>query len=382
MFGFVAASVVPLPLVTLNASTNFNQNRATLNATVDGQGLLTSVEAQYSGDGGTTWSAYSPTVPSTLYASTSVYVNVTGLVSATPYIVRARATNAKGVTTVQNSNGNFQTWSLQTFTQTTAGSFSVEVPSITPTGSNAIAPTILEVAVYGGGGGANYAGGGGGGYRLVASKSSSVTGTQNVTGTVGSGGAAGNGGSGAGGATSGGSSSLTIGDTTYTANGGGNGVHVGTCGAPSGTGGSAGSGDNTAFGGGNNTYGYYYISDYVFVCQTYNKLGQCTGGYYDYNQPIYSWDCGYYAGGGGGGAGGAGTNAATQSTNSHIGGNGGAGYDSGYGLRGGAGGGGVGTQGNGTTGAAGGSSGTIVGTGGAQYGAGVAGGVTFKYYGP
>jgi hypothetical protein len=328
------------------------------------------------------------------YGSTAMYANVTGLAVATAYIVRVTATNAKGSVVVQNSNGNFTTWSLKTYLNTSAGAYSVSVPSITPTGGSAIAPTIYEMLIYGAGGGANYAGGGGGGYRLASTKLSSVTGTQNVTGTIGAGGAGGNGGAGTGGAGAGGSSTLVIGDTTYTAGGGGAGAHPGASGSPSGTGGSVGTGTNPAYGGGNNTYGYTYVSGYVQVivgytngaCQATDKYGFCTqyeqvpvyGN--DTNQPIYTTDAGYYAGGGGGGTDGAGANAVTQGSNSHNGGAGGSGGGA-YGLNGGNGGGGRGTQSTGANGSVV-AGGVVVGTGGqGWFGAGVAGGVTFKYYG-
>ena len=386
---------LPLPPTLVTPSiTNFTESRATFGATVSANLAPTTVYFDYSTS--SNFSSYTTvTYGSVTGQSSSVSSSISsGLSVGTLYYVRCRAVNSQGTTT--SPSASFTTWSLKTFTQTTSGSYSVSVPSI-----SGVAPIVYNLAVYGGGGGANYAGGGGGGYRVAASKTSSATGTQNVTGSVGAGGGGGNGGTGTGGAGSGGASTLTIGNTTYTANGGGAGAHPGTVGSPSGTGGSSGSGDNSALGGGGNTYGYYYFTgNYVQVVVGYNtyccnfdvKTGACLQTCTDYNspiygndihQPIYAWNSSYYAGGGGGGNSGAGVAATTQTSASHVGGAGGAGYNSGYGLRGGAGGGGNGTQGQGANGAPGGTTGTIVGTGGqGWYGAGVAGGVTFQYYGP
>lgn len=383
--GTVASSALTLPIVTLDATTNFNQDRATLNATVSGNGLSASVSAEYFN--GTSWTSAGSMTGSPVVASTSLYKNVTGLSAGIAYQVRITATNAKGSTVVQNSNGNFTTWSLKTYLKSTAGSYSVSIPSITPTGGSAIAPTIYEMLIYGGGGGANYSGGGGGGYRLAATKLSSAAGTQNVTGTVGAGGAAGTGGGGASGATAGGSTTLVVGDTTYTATGG----------QPANwltQGGASGSGDNTSKAGGLGNYGYtYFTGTYVQVVVGYNtyccatdKFGFCTQTCPDYNspiygndpnQPIYATDFNRYAGGGGGGTDTAGGNA----TYPDGGGNGGNGGGA-YGLNGGNGGRGGGTASFGANGTVV-AGGVVVGTGGAGwFGAGVAGGVTFKYFGP
>lgn len=387
MYGSVASSVVPLPIPTVNATTQFNQNRATLNATVDGQGLPTQVSVQVSNNSGSTWTSLETMVGSPVTASASLYRNITGLSSAVSYIVRVSATNAKGTVTAQNSTGNFTTWGLKTYLNTTAGAWSVTVPSITPTGGSAIAPTIYEILIYGGGGGANYSGGGGGGYRWESQRTSSVAGSQTVSGVVGAGGAGGNGGGGAGGATAGGASTFVIGNTTYTAGGGGAANWLTK-------GGAVGSGDNPAFQGGNGNYGYTYISGYnqyvcgynQYCCQA-DKNGNCTqycpdynSPIYcnDYNSPIYSTDYSRYAGGGGGGTDAAGASAGYPD----AGGNGGAGGGA-YGLKGGNGGRGGGTASFGSNGSVAAGGGPTVGTGGAGwFGAGVAGGVVFSYFGP
>jgi hypothetical protein len=379
---------VSLPSVAIDAVTNFNENRATFNATVNPNGGITSVQFQYSTDGSTWTNATLNT--GLIGASQSVSTTQLSLSVGTLYYVRAVATNLAGSST--SSNTTFTTWSLKTFTQTTAGAYSISIPSIT-----GVAPTVYEMLLYGGGGGANYGGGGGGGYRLFSSHTSSSTGTQTISGTVGSGGAAGNGGGGVGTATTGGSTTLTIGSSSWTGGGGTAGEHPGANSAPSGRGGTAGSGTNVSNLGGTNAYGYYYFTgNYVQVVVGYNTgiSGYDKNGnpqYYtdynspiygpDYNQPIYAWSASYYACGGGGGTNSVGGNATGHTTATQIGGNGGTGGGA-YGLRGGNGGGGYGTQGNGSAGGFSVGSGTIVGSGGSQFGAGLAGGITFKYYGP
>lgn len=362
------------PTLVTNAVSNFNQNRATVNAAVSANKYLTTYYFDYSTD--PTFTSYAGTFGVTTSAQNqTVSANIDGLPVGTLHYVRIRAVNAIG-TTIGNTV-SFTTWSLKTFTQTTAGYFGVTVPSIP-----GVAPTILEMMLFGGGGGANYGGGGGGGYRLFSSHTSSTTGSQLVEGSIGSGGAAGNGGTGTGTATAGGNTTLTIGSTTWTGGGGGAGNHPGIVGAPSGRGGTAGSGTNASNLGGTNAYGFYYVSGYVQVITGYDKGGNPIYGP-DYNQPIYAWDANYYACGGGGGTDGEGAPATGHTTTSQVGGAGGAGRGA-YGLRGGNGGGGIGTQGNAAAGGfiAGSGSGTIVGSGGTHFAAGLAGGITFKYYGP
>lgn len=378
-----------IPSIAISPTTEFNQSQGTFNATVNPNGQTTSVKFQFSTDN-SSWTDVA-TVTGITGGSQSVSTTKTGLSVGTLYYVRAIATNATGSAT--SSSASFTTWSLKTYTKTTSGSYSVEIPSIT-----GVAPTVLEMILFGGGGGANYGGGGGGGYRTFSSHTSSSTGTQTISGSVGAGGAAGNGGTGTGTATAGGNTTLTIGSTTWTGGGGGAGNHPGVVGSPSGRGGTAGSGTNASNLGGTNAYGYYYVSGYVQVVVGYNTgiSGYDKNGnpqYYtdynspiygpDYNQPIYSWNANYYACGGGGGTDGEGANATGHTTTSQVGGAGGAGRGA-YELRGGNGGGGIGTQGNASAGGfiTGSGSGTIVGSGGTHFGAGLAGGITFKYYGP
>jgi len=389
--GFISSSLALLPTVVTNAVNNFNQNQATFNATVSSNGYPTTVYFDYSTS--SSFSSYSSyTYGSTISTEgTSIQQVATGLSVGTLYYVRCRAVSIIGTTI--GSSVSFTTWALKTFTQTSSGAFSVSIPSIT-----GVAPVVYEMLLYGAGGGANYGGGGGGGYRLFSSHTSSSTGTQTISGSVGAGGAAGNGGTGTGTATTGGSTTLTIGSTTWTGGGGTAGEHPGANSAPSGRGGTAGSGTNASNLGGTNAYGYYYFTGtyvqvvvgYVQVCQSFDKNGNCTA--YcpdsnqpiygnDTNQPIYAWSASYYACGGGGGTDSAGSNATGHTTATQVGGNGGTGGGA-YGLRGGNGGGGYGTQGNGSAGGFSVGSGTIVGSGGSQFGAGSAGGITFKYYGP
>jgi hypothetical protein len=361
--GTFASSVNELPSVTTNAITNFNQNQATLNATVSANGASTVVYFDYSTS--PTFASFTTvTATTTTNQAQSVSSIVTGLSNGTVYYVRCHATNGVGTTTANTVSAT--TWSLKTYLNTTAGAFSVSVPSIP-----GVAPAIYEMLIYGGGGSAAYGGGGGGGYRLSASHVSSTTGSQSVTGTVGAGGPYNS--SNAQPAPSGGNSTITVGSTTWTA-GGGTGGNWLTSPA-----GSAGSGTNPSHGGGVGYYGYTYISGYnQYCCGGFDKYGNCLGFCPDYNSPIYTTDYNRYAGGGGGGTDGGGANAGYPD----VGGNGGPGGGA-YGLRGGNGGGGGGTAAWGSAGSVPAGSEPIVGTGGTGWwNAGVAGGVTFKYYGP
>lgn len=371
----MSSSVALPPAVATAAVQQFNQDRASFVCLVSANGYSSIVSFQYNTTNN--WSSYTSVVASSVTGQGQIVnLNVTGLSVGTTYYVRAVVQSTIGTTI--GGVVSFTTWSLKTYINSAAGAFSVSVPSITPIGGTALAPTIYEMLIYGGGGGANYSGGGGGGYRLAASKLSSSSGTQTVTGTVGSGGTGGNGGGGAGGATAGGSTTLTIGNTTYTATGG----------QPANwltNGGASGSGDNTSKAGGNGNYGYTYISGYnqwtdpSCGCCATDKFGNCTAfcTCNNPNSPIYTTDYNRYAGGGGGGTDSAGGNA----TYPDGGGNGGTGGGA-YGLRGGNGGRGGGTASFGTDGGTVGS-GPVVGKGGSGwFDAGVAGGVTFKYYGP
>lgn len=361
--GTFASSVAQAPEVSTNAATNFNQSQATFSAYVSANQYLTTVYFDYATNsaftGATTITYGTVTAQDSFVDSTP-----TGLSVGTLYYVRCRAVNSVG-TTIGNTV-SFTTWSLKTYLNTTAGAFSVSVPSIP-----GVAPTLYEMLIYGGGGSAAYGGGGGGGYRIFSSHSSSASGTQTITGTVGAGGPYNS--SNAQPAPSGGNSTITVGSTTWTAGGGTGGGWL------TNAAGSAGSGDNPSYGGGAGYYGYTYISGYnQYCCGGFDKYGNCLGYCPDYGSPIYTTDYSRYAGGGGGGTDGGGANAGYPD----VGGNGGPGGGA-YGLRGGNGGGGGGTAAWGSAGSVAAGSGPIVGTGGTGWwNAGVAGGVTFKYYGP
>ena len=346
------------PQVTTSAVQQFNQDRASFVCYVYANDYLTTVSFQYNTTNN--WSSYSTvSAGTTIGQNQMMYSNITGLSNGTTYYVRAVAQSTIG--TVIGSVVSFTTWSLKTYLNTSAGSFSVSIPSITPIGGSTLAPTIYEMLAYGGGGGAANGGGGGGGYRLFSSHVSSVGGTQTISGSVGAGGAGG--GTGA----QGGNTTITVGGTTWTAGGGYGGGWLTS------SAGSVGTGDNPAYGGGTGYYGV--IVGYNTYCCATDKYGNCTQTCPDYNSPIYDYN--QYAGGGGGG-----TDAGGASGSGNIGGQGGAGGGA-YGLRGGNGGGGQGSAGSYGSGSVPSGSGPIVGTGGTGYaGSGTAGGITFKYYGP
>lgn len=359
--GTFASSIGELPTVTTNAVSNFNQNQATFNATVSANNLSTVVYFDYSTS--SVFSSFTTVTATTVTGQNqSISSTVTGLANGTLYYVRCRAVNGVGTTT--GNTVSFTTWSLKTYLNTTAGAYSVSVPSI-----SGVAPTIYEMLTYGGGGAAAYGGGGGGGYRIASSHTSSVAGTQNITGTVGAGGTNP---SNAIPAPAGGNSTVTFGGTTWTAGGGGGGGWL------TDRAGSVGSGNNPAYIGGVGYYGYTYISGYnQYCCGGFDKNGNCLGFCPDYNSPIYTTDYSRYAGGGGAGT----DQNGFDATYPDVGGQGGQGGGA-YGLNGGNGGGGGGTAGAGANGSVV-AGGVAVGRGGqGWWGSGTAGGVTFKYYGP
>ena len=91
--GAFGAHVSLKPDVTIDPVTNFNQDRATFNATVSWNLYPTTVYFDYSTSSSFT-SFTTVTYASTVSAqSTSIYHNVTGLTVGTLYYVRARAVN-------------------------------------------------------------------------------------------------------------------------------------------------------------------------------------------------------------------------------------------------------------------------------------------------
>ena len=293
--GIVASSApqASAPSITINSTTNFNQDRATFNATVNPNGATTSVKFQYKRNVDSTW-IDGETITGLTGTSQSVYSNQTGLAYAgTLYDVRAVATNSAGTTT--SSNTTFTTWSLKTYrngpsgsNDTLTGSQTFTIPTITPTGGSQVVPTVLNLLVVGGGGGSRSGwkeGAGGGGYRTVSSRAFSNTSTTTLSITIGAGGAAN---------TAGGTSTITASNfTTLSATGGNRPTDAG---GSTGTGGSTPANDNSAYSGGTG----------IFVLNA--KSGESA-----------------IAGGGGAGAGGNGTNG-TNSGYFATGGNGGAGY--------------------------------------------------------
>jgi hypothetical protein len=362
--GVVAASITELPTITINAATNFNQNRATFNATVNPNRQTTSVKFQFKRTVDSTWTD-GETITGLTGTSQTVYSNQTGLVEATGYDVRAIVTN--GIGTATSSSTSFTTWSLKLFSRTISGSQTQAIPTITPTGGSAVIPSIYQLFMFGGGGGGSAGGGGGGGFMFPNSSNVSIpvafNNTSNLTLTinVGAGGAAGDysGGANLDGGPGGSTTIEASGSfTIMTASGGAGGR--GNFNIPS-NGGASGSGTSSSYSGGTGS-------------SSQTGSGKDT---------VY-----YSAAGGGGGCLSAGANG--EATGNGRGGDGGLGGSdpSGNGLIGGSGGGGVGTvsfgQGNrilfaGNTG--------VHGCGGStppgQVGiAGSAGGCTFKYYGP
>ena len=214
--GIVASAVALPPTVSLSAASNFNQELATLNATVDANGYSTTVKFQYST--ASNFSSFTEvnaaTTPITGQAVSS-YANITGLSINTTYYFRCVATNQIGTTT--SSSLSFTTWNIQVYERSTSGGTTFTIPTVTPTGGSAIAVSILDIIMFGGGGGGSYGGGaGGGGSQNVSSRS--MTGSRSITTSVGAGGTGGTGGAYG---TAGGSTSLTGDLTTLTAGGGG-----------------------------------------------------------------------------------------------------------------------------------------------------------------
>lgn len=342
--GIIASSApqASAPTITINSVTNFNQNRATFNATVNPNGATTSVKFQYSTDG-SNWTD-GATISNLTGNSQSVFSNQTGLIentsTGTYYHVRAIATNSAGSTT--SSVTNFTTWRRYTFERLSPGSASVTIQTITPTGGSAVVPSIQEVFIAGGGGGGGYAGGGCGGYVKRDTFSLNSATALTINASVGSGGGA---------QSNGGSSSISgSGITTLTAGGGGAGL-AGT-GAFANNGGNMGSGD-LAYNGGFATCG-----------TNFGKQGGYT-------------DCSSWGSGGGASWSGNGANASGGFSMEIVGGDGRFG-ETHYGYYGGEGGRGYGTQGSGQSVFPDG-----YGSGGDSInGSGTGGMVSFKYWGP
>jgi hypothetical protein len=346
--GVVASSITSLPTVTINAVTNFNQDRATFNATVSANYQSTTVKFQYNTTNNfASYTEVTATGSPVTGQSVAVYFNVTGLSVGTTYYVRAVISN--GIGTVTTSSVSFTTWSLKTYTRLIAGTenSAVYLQTITPTGGSAITPSIFNIFFFGGGGGGAGGGGGGGAYYYntsTVSATSAVSSYLNIT--VGGGGSAGN----LADTNGGGGGTTTISGTyfsTLTATGGGGGTY-----STVGNGGASGSGTSSSYGGGTGSL-------------------QSTGSGKDI---VY-----YYASGGGGGNFSAGDNAHTVGLG--YGGSGGVGGAA-FGYYGGSGGGGYGNVANGTGNRILGGGTGVYGCGGNTASAGTAGMCYFQYYGP
>jgi hypothetical protein len=212
--GIVASSVALPPSVTIDAVTNFNQNIATFNATVNPNGYTTSVKFQYKKTADSTWTD-GETITGLTGGSQSVYSNQTGLNgygdNGGIYDVRALATNSVDTTT--SGTASFTTWALQVYERSTSGGTTFTIPTVTPTGGSVVAVSILDIIMFGAGGGASGtggSGGGGGGYQSVSSRS--LTGSRSITTSVGL--------AGSGDGSNGGNTTITGDITSLTANGG------------------------------------------------------------------------------------------------------------------------------------------------------------------
>jgi len=245
--GIVASSAPQAfaPTITIATTTNFNQNRATFNATVNPNGATASVKFQFKKSVDSLWTD-GATITGITGGSQSVFSNQTGLEvgnsAGTIYNVRAIATNSSGEST--SSSTTFTTWRLIPYANDVAGSYTLGIPTITPTGGTAVIPSLLNILVVGGGGASDgVAGGGGGGYNSESSASFSSTANATISFTVGG---------------PGGSSSISASNfTTISAGAGTNAVDF--------NGGNVGSGDNPAYtGGAGSLYGDpksgYYVN--------------------------------------------------------------------------------------------------------------------------
>jgi len=242
--GIVASSAPQpsVPSITINSTTNFNENRATFNATVSPNGATTSVKFQFKKSVESLWNDGS-TVTGLTGSSQAVFSNQTGLeinnATGTTYDVRAIATNSAGEST--SSSTTFTTWSRKTYTKTTSGSETLTLQTVTPTGGSTVVPSIYEILVAGGGGGGRtQAGGGGaGGFRELSSLALNNASNLVLSIAVGAGGANGSNGV---------DSTLSGNFTTLTGGGGLTGPYNPTNGIGN-NGGNRGSGDGSATGG-------------------------------------------------------------------------------------------------------------------------------------
>jgi hypothetical protein len=245
-----ASAVHIAPTLTLNSSTNYNENSGVLNATVTATGNrpITSVEFQWSNSAtftagvGITISDWTAASTNTLIpqgtANTARTRSISSLSNNTTYYVRFRTTNASGFVTTSGIGASFKTYQFITLSFTSSGTWTNPVPT---SGTSGLAITSGTATVWGAGGGGAYGGGGGGGYV-----SSSVSVGSSVAVTVGAGGV----GAGLGDPSSTGNASSF---SSAVANGGGSDTtfnHVGGASGNGNPGGSGGPSPRRAGGGG------------------------------------------------------------------------------------------------------------------------------------
>lgn len=234
--GSFGSAVNLLPTVTISATTNFTESRATFNATANGNLAQTTVVFQYSTS--PSFGSYSSIFGGSGTDSIFPIAVVTGLAVNTTYYVRAVATSSIG--TVTSGTTSFLTWHLIQWSNGTPGTYYLTVPTVT--GVNP-APLVNALFVAAGGGGASAGGGGGaGGYAYTASTPFNGP---NGSLTIRVGGGAG-GGSGGGNGGGGGWSYLDGPNMTFQGAVGGEGGYGGT----NPRGGNVGAGSNPAYTGG------------------------------------------------------------------------------------------------------------------------------------
>lgn len=247
MFIGASSGAVVEPSLTIGSSTNYNQNSAVFNATVNttGNRNITLVEFQHStnasfASGNSAWFTASTNSSITQGATdTACTYNATGLTAATDYYVRIRTTNASGIVTTSSIGGSFKTYVQYLRKQyTSSQTWTNAVPT---SGTSGLALVIDEIVAIGGGGGAQSGGGAGG--TVTTYTNINLSGIGTVTLVVGAGG---------GGALSSGSSS--DGSQSYFgffgASGGQRGNHDGNFSGGNGNGFSGGGSGGGASGGG------------------------------------------------------------------------------------------------------------------------------------
>ena len=194
LIGASSGAVVE-PTLTVGSSTNYNQNSAVLNATVNttGNRNITLVEFQHStsssfASGNSAWFTASTNSSITQGATnTACTYNATGLTAATAYYVRIRTTNASGIVTTSSIGGSFITYVQYVRTYTSSQTWTNAVPT---SGTSGLALVIDEVLAVGAGGGG--ATGGGAGGDISTHTNINLAGIGTVTLVIGAGGARGN----------------------------------------------------------------------------------------------------------------------------------------------------------------------------------------------